>query len=188
MINSAGAGFVCFEELLEEENLEEMDAVVTCTGFDEDNLLLALIATQHEVGDVIAKISKDSYADLISKIGVDMVLNPNDISANTIVRFIQGSKRVVSSTMIQGQAELLEIIANDRMEELIDMPLADMDLPEGMLVAGIHRGEDVIIPDGETVIMEGDRVIIFSLLSELPEVEALLSVSEPRFPFFWKRR
>lgn len=175
-------------DLLEEENLEEMDAVVTTTGYDEDNLLLALLATQHEVNDVIAKISKDSYADLISKIGVDMVLNPNDISANTIVRFIQGSKRVVSSMMIQGQAELLEIIATDRMDELIDMPLNDMDLPEGMLVAAIHRDGNVIIPDGQTVILEGDRVIIFSLLSELPEVEALLSVSEPRFPFFWKRR
>lgn len=175
-------------DLLEEENLDEMDAVVTCTGFDEDNLLLALIATQHEVDDVIAKISKDSYADLISKIGVDMVLNPNDISANTIVRFIQGSKRVVSSMMIQGQAELLEIIATDRMDELTDMPLNDMDLPEGMLIAAIHRDGVVIIPNGDTVIQEGDRVIIFSLLSELPEVEALLSVSEPRFPFFWKRR
>ena len=175
-------------DLLEEENLDEMDAVVTCTGFDEDNLLLALIATQREVDDVIAKISKDSYADLISKIGVDMVLNPNDISANTIIRSIQGSKRIVSSMMIQGQAELLEIIATDRMDELIDMPLKDMDLPEGMLVAGIHRNGAVIIPDGNTVINEGDRVIIFSLLSELPEVEALLSVSEPRFPFFWKRR
>ena len=175
-------------DLLEEENLDEMDAVVTCSGFDEDNLLLALIATQHEVGDVIAKISKDSYTDLISKIGIDMVLNPNDISTNTIVRFIQGSKRIVSSMMIQGQAELLEIIATDRMEELINMPLCDMDLPDGMLVAGIHRGESVIIPDGSTIIEEGDRVIIFSLLSELPDVEALLSVSEPRFPFFWKRR
>lgn len=175
-------------DLLEEENLEEMDAVVTATGYDEDNLLLALIATQHDVDDVIAKISKDSYADLISKIGIDMVLNPNDISANTIVRFIQGSKRIVSSVMIQGQAELLEIIVNDRMEELIDIPISKMDLPEGMLVAGIHRGDDVIIPNGDTIIHEDDRVIFFSLLSELPEVEALLSVSEPRFPFFWKRR
>lgn len=175
-------------DLLEEENIDEMDAVVTATSYDEDNLLLALIAKQHGVDDVIAKISKDSYADLVSKIGIDMVLNPNDISTNTIVRFIQGSKRIISSVMIQGQAELLEIVANDRMEELIDMPINKMSLPEGMLVAAIHRGNDVIIPKGDTVIQENDRVIIFSLLSELPEVEALLSVSEPRFPFFRKRR
>lgn len=175
-------------DLLEEENLDEMDAVVTTTDYDEDNLLLALIAIQHDIEDVIARISKDSYTDLIAKIGIDMVLNPNDISANTIIRFIQGSERVVASVMIQGQAELLEIIATDRMDELIDTPLKNMDLPEGMLVAGIHRDDEVIIPNGDTIINEGDRVIIFSLLSELPDVEALLSVSEHRFPFFWKRR
>ena len=175
-------------DLLEEENMDEMDAVVTATGYDEDNLLLALIATQHEVDDVIAKINRDSYTDLISSMGVDMALNPNDITATTILRFIQGSKRVVSSMMIQGQAELIEIVATDRMEELVDTPLHEMELPEGILVAAIHRGHQVIIPDGSTSILEGDRVIFFSLLSELPELEALLSVSEPRFPFFWKRR
>jgi trk system potassium uptake protein TrkA len=74
------------------------------------------------------------------------------------------------------------------MDELVDTPLREMDLPEGILVAAIHRGLQVIIPDGSTSILEGDRVIFFSLLSELPELEALLSVSEPRFPFFWKRR
>lgn len=174
--------------LLEEENLDEMDAVVTTTGFDEDNLLLALVATQHDVEDVIAKINRDSYTDLISSMGIDMALSPNDITATTILRFIQGSKRVVSSVMIQGQAELIEIVATNRMEELVDMALSDMELPEGMLVAAIHRGLQVIIPDGNTVIREGDRVIFFSLLTELPEVEALLRVSEPKFPFFWKRR
>ncbi len=175
-------------DLLEEENLDEMDAVVTATGYDEDNLLLALIATQHDVDDVIAKINRDSYTDLISSMGVDMALNPNDITATTILRFIQGSKRVVSSMMIQGQAELIEIVATNRMDELVDTPLREMDLPDGILVAAIHRGLQVIIPDGNTSILEGDRVIFFSLLSELPELEALLSVSEPRFPFFWKRR
>ncbi|MDD7131131.1 MAG: Trk system potassium transporter TrkA [Firmicutes bacterium] len=39
-------------DLLEEENLDGMDAVVTATGFDEDNLLLALTAKQHKVEDV----------------------------------------------------------------------------------------------------------------------------------------
>ncbi len=79
-------------ELLVEENLMGMDAVVTATGFDEDNLLLALIAKQHEVEDVIAKVSRTSYISLIEKMGVDMVLNPLNITAATILRYVQGSK------------------------------------------------------------------------------------------------
>ena len=51
--------------LLEEENLNEMDAFVTATGYDEENLLLALIAKQHNIADVISKVSHENYKSLI---------------------------------------------------------------------------------------------------------------------------
>ena len=49
--------------MLEEENLNEMDAFVTATGYDEENLLLALTAKQHGIADVISKVSHESYTD-----------------------------------------------------------------------------------------------------------------------------
>ena len=64
------------QALLEEENLEEMDAFIAATGLDEENLLLALIAKQVKVEDVISKVSRESYKDLIEQMGIDMVLNP----------------------------------------------------------------------------------------------------------------
>lgn len=173
-------------DLLEEENLSEMDAVVTATGYDEENLLLALMAKQHGIEDVIAKISRESYSDLIESMGIDMALNPLDITASTILRFVQGSKRVISSVLIQGQAEIMEIVASDHMK-LIDTPLRELELPGGILVAAIHRGLEVIIPNGDTIIEEDDRVIIFSLLTELPELEKFLKVGG-KLSFFRKQR
>lgn len=174
------------QDLLEEENLDEMDAFVTATGYDEDNLLLALMAKHHGIEDVIAKVSRESYSELIESMGIDMALNPVDITASTILRFVQGSKRVISSVLIQGQAEIMEIVASSNMH-LIDTPLYQLHLPEGVIIAAIHRGLDVIIPNGNTVIQEGDRVIILSLLSELPDLEKLMRVSE-KFSFFRKQR
>lgn len=159
--------------LLEEENLEEMDAFVTATGYDEENLLLALTAKQHGVEDVISKVSHESYKDLIEKMGVDMVLNPLDITASNVLRFIQGSKKVISSLLIQGQAEIMEIVAHSHMK-LIDVPFCQLDLPDGVLIAAIHRGQQVIIPDGNTRIKWNDRVIILNLLSEIGDIEKLL--------------
>ena len=78
-------------DLLEEENLDEMDAFVTATGYDEENLLLALMAKRHKIEDVIAKVSRESYSELIESMGIDMALNPIDITASTILRFVQGS-------------------------------------------------------------------------------------------------
>ena len=158
--------------LLEEENIDEMDAFVSCTGFDEENLMLALMAKQRGVEDVISKFSREGYRELIEKIGIDMALNPLNIVASTILRYIQGEKKIISSLLIQGQAEIMEIIATDDMK-LTNIPLKDLQLPDGVLIAGIHRGQEVIIPNGFTEIQKDDKVIIFCLLNDIAELEKL---------------
>lgn len=160
-------------DLLNEENISEMDAFVTATGYDEENLLLALTAKQHGIDDVISKVSHENYRELITRMGVDMVLNPLNITASDILRFIQGDKRIISSMLIQGQAELMEIVAHSHMS-ILNVPLSKLNLPDGILIAAIHRGQEVIIPTGNTEIKWNDRVIILSLLSELDDIEKLL--------------
>ena len=163
--------------LLEEENLDKMDAFVAATGFDEENLLLALIAKQRGVEDVISKVSHQSYKDLIEKMGIDMALNPLDIVASTILRYIQGSKKIIASLLIQGQAEIMEIIASNEMK-LANVPLKDVALPDGVLIAAIHRGQQVIIPNGDTRILEDDKVTIFCLLTDIGDLEKLFTAKK----------
>lgn len=159
--------------LLEEENLDDMDAFVTATGYDEENLLLALTAKQHGIDDVISKVSHEHYKNLVEQMGVDMVLNPLEISTSNILRYIQGSKRIISSVLIQGQAEILEVIATSRMN-MLGTPLSKLELPKDVLIAAIRRGNDIIIPDGDTIIEQNDKVTFFSLLSGLGELEKLM--------------
>ena len=160
-------------QLLEEENLDSMDAVVTATGFDEDNLLLALTAKRHGIEDVIAKVSRTSYAEIISTMGIDMALNPLDIVTSIILRLVQGNKKVLSSQLIQGQAEIMEVYATPHMN-ILDIPLKNLNLPDSVIIAAIHRGNQVIIPNGDTIIEEDDRVLMFSLLSEITSTEKLI--------------
>lgn len=166
--------------LLEEENIDEMDAFVTVTGYDEENLLLALMANQHNIEDVVAKVSRKSYAQLIEKMGISMALNPLDMTATNILRFIQGSTHIIFSQLIQGQAEFIEIAADHHMR-MMNIPLSQLDLPEGVIIAAIHRGEEAIIPTGSTVIKEGDRVIILCLLSNITKLEKLFHSRRSRF-------
>ena len=147
---------------------------VAATGLDEENLLLALIAKQADVEDVISKVSRQNYKNLIEQMGIDMVLNPLDIVTSTILRYIQGSKRIIASLLIQGQAEIMEIIASDDMK-LANTPLKNVKLPDGVLIAAIHRGAEVIIPNGDTRIRENDKVTIFCLLSDVGELEKLMT-------------
>ena len=163
-------------QLLEEENFEGMDAVVTCTGFDEDNLLLALSAKQHGIEDVIAKVSRRNYAEIISAMGIDMALNPIDIVTSIILRLVQGNKKVLSSQLIQGQAEIMEVYATPHMD-ILGVPLKDLNLPLSVIIAAIHRGNEVIIPNGDTVIEEDDRLLMLSLISDIASTEKLLKDS-----------
>lgn len=159
--------------LLEDENIREMDAFVTATGFDEDNLILALMAKSYGIADVIAKVSRKIYSDMISSLGVDMVLNPLDICVSHVLRIVQGSKRVLSSQLLQGQAEIMEIVAADHMK-LTERPLKELRFPPGVVIAAITRGTELILPTGDTIIEKNDRVTILCLLSELTELEKLL--------------
>ena len=172
VLNGDGADI----SLLEEENFDEMDAFVTATGYDEENILLALTAKNLGVEDVISKISHESYNDLISTLDLDMVLNPLDITASTMLRAIRGSKRVISSVLLQGQAELLEFFVEEDMS-CTNIPLKDFKLPEYIIVAAIHRGLETIIPDGNTRMLPGDRVVIVCLVSHIGYVEKLFKQS-----------
>ena len=156
-------------QLLEEENIQDMDGFVTATGYDEDNLLLALMAKEYKIADVIAKVSRGIYTELVSNLGVDMALNPLDIVTSNIAKMIQGKKKIISNQLVQGQAEITELIAIHNMK-IANKPLKNIDLPKGVIIGAIHRGSEVIIPNGDTVINEGDRVLIFSLLTAMPEM------------------
>ena len=126
--------------------------------------------TSEELKQFKASLSITSVAEAL---GIDVVLNPQDISTSTIVRLVSGSKKILSSQLIQGQAEIMEVIASASMD-FVGVPLKTLDLPDSVIIAAIHRGSDVIIPTGDTVILENDRVIMLSLISDISSTEKLL--------------
>ena len=166
-------------DLLDNENLSGMDAFVSATGFDEENLLLALMAKRAEVEDVIAKISRESFSALVTNLGVDIVLNPIDISANHIVRTID-DEGILSSQIIQGQAELVRVNVLRGMGAE-GKSIENLKLPRGVAVVALQRGKTVILPDSKTKIVEGDRAVILSMLTESHDLEKLLKVKQGFF-------
>jgi len=159
--------------LLDDEDISSMDAFISVTGYDEENLLMTLIAKQAGVKKVIAKVSKPSYEQIIEKLGVDIAINPIDITASDILRYIRGGRAISVSLLLGGQAEATEIIADESMP-VVGKPLAQLGLPKGIIIGAIaHKGK-VIIPDGSSIIYPGDRFVVFCLSSEIAALEAIL--------------
>lgn len=156
--------------LLEEEGLGSMDAFIGATGFDEQNLLMALIAKHAGVKMTIAKVSRPSYLKIIDSLDVDVFLNPINIAVSNILKFIRGGKVVSVSLLLGGEAEVIEMIAL-KDSRIVGKPLYQLGLPKGIIIGAIVHEGKVSIPNGNTVIYPNDRLIIFCLASDIPKLE-----------------
>ena len=152
--------------LLEEEMLHTMDAFIGATGYDEQNLLMALMAKQLGVQKTIAKISRENYTKVIDRLGIDAALNPIYITASNILKLIRGGKVVSVSLLLGGDAEVTEIIL-DRDLPFLNKTLTQLKLPHGVIIGAIIRHGHVIIPKGDSVLKANDRIVVFSLTEDV---------------------
>lgn len=163
------------QSLLNEENIKDIDIVISLTNDEEINILVSLLAKQMGAKKTITKISKFNYFPLMSTIGIEQVVSPRLSAINTILQHIRRGK-VLSSISIKGeQAEFMEAEALET-SDIVGRPLKDVSFPKGALVSGIIRDENVIIPSGDSVINPGDRIIIFAKREAIPKVEKILMV------------
>jgi len=163
------------QELLAEENIQDMDVVVTLTDDEETNILASLLAKRMGAKKAITRISKFSYFPLMKTIGIEQVVSPRLSAVNTILQHIRRGK-VLSAISIKGeQAEVLEALALET-SGIVDKPLKQISFPKGALVAGIIRGDKIIIPSGDSVIQPDDRIIIFARREAIPKIEKILAV------------
>ena len=155
-------------ELLSEERISEMDAFVPLTGLDETNIILAMYASQFPNCKVVAKINRPSFADLANQKGlVDSVVSTAAVTSETIARYVRAMQNSFDSDNIKtlhrlvgGRVEALEFNVGPGLS-FIGVPLKDLNLREGLLVAGIVRQNGApVIPSGADALQEGDDVVI----------------------------
>jgi trk system potassium uptake protein TrkA len=124
---------------------------------------------------VITKVNKFSYFPVMLAIGLEQVVNTRLSAINTILQFIREGKVLSAVSLKDEQAEVLEAIAMGT-SDIVDKPIHKVGFPKGSLVAAIFRNDQVIIPTGDSVITEGDRVIIFAHRRTIPKIEKRLAV------------
>ena len=163
------------QSLLAEENIQDIDLVVTLTNNEETNILASLLATRMGAKKSITKISKFSYFPLMKAIGIEQVVSTRLSAINTLLQHIRRGK-VLSAISIKGeQAEVMEALALET-SDIVEKPLKQISFPKGAIVAGIIRKDQIIIPTGESVIHPEDRVIIFARRQAIAKVEKILAV------------
>ncbi len=154
------------QALLLEEHIEKMDAVVAVTNMDEENIILSLYAKDKVSKKIVTKISHLGFSNVIENLDLDSVINPGDITAENILKYVRAKSNTKKGSNIQtlyrlkeDRVEALEFIVS-KDSELIGKTISNLKFKQNVLIAGIMRKGKLIIPGGSDSFMVGDSVVV----------------------------
>lgn len=153
------------QEVLLEEGLLSVDAFVSLTGMDEQNILMSAYAQTKGVPKVITKVNRSALMPLAESWGLDTIISPKMTISDILVRYAraledsQGSSVETLYKLMDDKVEALEFIVKDTFSKC-EIPFKELTLKPNTLVAAIIRNRKTITPTGDDMFMAGDRVII----------------------------
>lgn len=166
------------QELLLEEGIHNVDAVVTLTSLDEENIIISLFAEAMKVPKVITKINHYTYTGILESIGLGSVISPKIITANQILRYVRSLNNTMSQVLnlyklVNNQIEATEFYISEE-TEYTNVTLRELPLKSDTLIACIIRNNTVIIPTGDDMIKAKDSVVIISKMRSMKNFEDAL--------------
>ena len=167
------------QEILKEEGIEDTDAFVTLSNHDEENIVLSLFAQSANVGKVITRINRIDYDNVLTRLELDTIISPKNITADMILRYVRATQNTIGSNVetlyniIRDEVEAAEFIIK-KGSPIIGKPLSELKFKQDVLIAAILRDGQVIIPRGYDVIQEKDAVVTVSKLTALHDITDVL--------------
>jgi len=163
-------------EILREANIAETETIVAVTDDDEVNILSSVLAKQGGCQRAIALINNPGYGPLMRSLGIDVFIDPRAMTVSKILQHVRRGRIRGLYSLYNGAAEVLEAEALET-ATVIGKPLNEAEIPRGIMIGAIVRGDQVIVPRGNTVIRTGDRVVILTLANMVRKVEQMFRVS-----------
>lgn len=151
---------------------DKADFVITVTGKDEINMLCCLTAKKLGAKRTAARIRDPQYARellLIKEdLGLDMVINPEEASADEIARLLTIPGAIKIQNFAKGRVRMMDFIVKS------DMPIAGMQIKSiathyniPILIGAVTRNEHLIIPNGDFRIESGDSIFIIGKTADV---------------------
>ncbi len=161
-------------ELLEEENIEEMDAFVAVTGNSETNIMSCLVARSKGVKKTIALVENIDYINISQTIGIDTLINKKLLAVGSIFKHVRKGEVVAIANVHNLDAEVLEFHIKPN-TKVTKKPLKDLNFPKKAIFSGVIRDGKVIMTFGDFQAQADDKAIVFVLPEAIHEVENLFN-------------
>ncbi len=157
-------------ELLKEEGIGKMDAFVAVTGSSETNILSCHLAKTMGVRRTIAEVENLAFTGIAENMDIGSIINKKLIAASYIYRFTLNAEISKVKCLTASDAEVFEFIVKPN-AKITQQPLRDLDFPKEAKVGGLIRGDKGFVADGDTQLLEGDKVVVFTLPTGIKKLE-----------------
>lgn len=162
--------------VLNEAGVADAETVVSVTDNDQANILTSVVAKREGARRSMALINDLDYGPITESVGVDRYVDPRAITISTILQHIRRGRIKGVYSLSDGAAELIDAIALET-SPLVNKPLREANLPEGVMIGAVFRDNEVQMPTGDTIINAGDRIVLMSTRENVKDVEQMFRVS-----------
>ena len=165
----------CDPHILEEAGIERADVLAAVTGDDEDNLIICQLSKEKfKVQRTVGRVNNPDNEHTFSELGIDVPVDSTKIIAKVIEEEVSFSDFVNLMSFKRGK---LAIVRVDLPEDspIINKEVKDIVLPVDSVLVSVVRGDEVIVPKGNTILKPGDDVIALTLVGNEPQLLNLLA-------------
>jgi trk system potassium uptake protein TrkA len=162
----------CDYNVLENAKCNNADVVLACTGDDEDNLVIALLAKQEfGVPKVIARVNHPENEWLFNDHwGVDLAVSGSHILTALVEEEITSDHIIALLSLDDGKVNIVEIKLSAS-SNMVDKQLSEIDLPKECSIVAILREGHVVFSHDNTVLSIGDEIILLTKSEASEEVK-----------------
>lgn len=167
------------QTLLDEERIQNFDAVVSMTGIDEENILSSLYALSVGVKKVMTKVSRTDLLKILGHMDLQTIITPKNVASNNILRTVRALKNSSGSNVEalyrfgDYEVEALQFQVKSG-SDVIGIPLKELKTKPSLLVAYILRKDDLIFPTGDDEIKVGDHILVITKQKSLEDVDDII--------------
>jgi len=164
----------CEPRILEEAGIERADVVAVVTGDDEDNLIICQLAKERfGIQRTVGRVNNPDNEHTFAELGIDVPVDSTKIIAKIIEEEVSFSDFVNLMSFKRGKLSIVRVdLPSD--SPVINKEVKDIELPPDAVLVSIVRGEEVIVPKGNTLLKPGDDIIALTVIGNEPQLLNIL--------------
>jgi len=165
------------EGVFRQENLDSYDLMISATDSDELNIIIASYGKHYGIKSTMALVNKNhDFIRMADHLGIDSLLSTQDVTVDSIVKYLQGINISGIHSLFEGKIEALEYKIPSNCP-LCGKPLKDINMKGKGIIVGARKPDGTsLLPGGDYTVNEGDSLIMVIDRQELDFIQQLLGI------------